>query len=344
MTTTQTIKNPYTFNKDAWHCKLFKWCYDVNPPDVFKTMCPYFWSFVGTLLIIPFIVLAKTLRIPSKSIGEFVSNRIKDCETYKQKRKTEKYAKIEAKNLANLNEYYLIIKSIMDNPEPNEDELVAAYKFLDSKKISTLSIVYYIRFNLNIMDYCEANKYIQNFNTKISCVKKKVQKESYDAAMNKKKLKNNTDINLKKMIDNKIFKWILIIIVCAIITYIVGSLFYSIYILFVKIIIPNIKIIMTALSKLFIILFLSLMFVFSIYQFFKCWGETITDSLDWFFKILWQKLCWLGKRFVYLLGYCKPLLKIFLIFEYTALGFILIGRTIHAIYKQYCPIITWVDK
>lgn len=38
MTTTQPTKNPYTFSKDAWHCRLFKWCYGVNPPDVFKTM------------------------------------------------------------------------------------------------------------------------------------------------------------------------------------------------------------------------------------------------------------------------------------------------------------------
>lgn len=25
MTTTQPTKNPYTFSKDAWHCRLFKW-------------------------------------------------------------------------------------------------------------------------------------------------------------------------------------------------------------------------------------------------------------------------------------------------------------------------------
>ena len=338
MTTTQPTKNPYTFSKDAWHCRLFKWCYGVNPPDVFKTMCPYFWSFVGTFFIIPFIALAKAMRVPSKSIGEFVSNRVKDCEAYKQKRKDKKDAKIEAKRLANLNECYLVVKSIMDNPEPSEAELIAAYNFLREKNISTGSIRWYIQ-DLQLMNYTDASEYIWQFHIRIAQAKEKVQKEARDAA-----------ITLEKLQESKLLKWILMIIAGAAIVCIVGALFYGIYTLFAKVIVPNITFILSAIAigvaaiaiGVAVIALLAGV-IFSIYQFFKCWGETIGNGLAWFFKGLWKKLCWLGNGFVYLLGYCKPLLNIFLIFKYIALGFVLIGKTIYAIYKQYCPIITWVE-
>lgn len=347
MTTTQPTKNPYTFSKDAWHCRLFKWCYGVNPPDVFKTMCPYFWSFVGTFFIIPFIALAKAMRVPSKSIGEFVSNRVKDCEAYKQKRKDKKDAKIEAKRLANLNECYLIVKSIMDNPDATNEQLYEAYQFLRKRNISISRVRWYIQDDLQLMNYSDANDYMWQFDVRVIRGKEAVQRAERDKEIQERESKiekvDNTILTLEKIQESKILKWILMIIAGAAIVCIVGALFYGIYTLFAKVIVPNITFILSAIAIGVAVIALLAGVIFSIYQFFKCWGETIGNGLAWFFKGLLKKLCWLGNGFVYLLGYCKPLLNIFLIFKYIALGFVLIGKTIYAIYKQYCPIITWVE-
>lgn len=36
------MENLYTFSKNAWHVKLFKWVYNTDPTQTFNTMCPLF--------------------------------------------------------------------------------------------------------------------------------------------------------------------------------------------------------------------------------------------------------------------------------------------------------------
>lgn len=336
--TTQPTKNPYTFSKDAWHCKLFKWCYGVNPPDVFKTMCPYFWSFVGTLFIIPFIAIAKAMKIPSKSIGEFVSNRVKDCENYKQKRKDKKRVKAEAKRQANLNEGYLIVKAIMENPDATDEEILKAYNLLKANQVRTGSLRWFMENDLQLMNYYDVRVYIWQFELRVEKARANIKEKEEELAAQKRNYQiEKVDNIIEKLQESKILKWILMIIAEAAIVCIIGALLYGLYELFAGIIIPHLTVVLgsIALGVLIIVLFVGT--VFSIYQFFKCWGETIVNGLAWFFNTL-------ENGFVHLLGYCKPLLNIFLIFKYIALGFVLIGKTIYAIYKQYCPIITWVEK
>ena len=46
------VKNFYTFKKDAWHCKLYKWIFGKEPHKVHPTMCPYFWIMVLVLTLL----------------------------------------------------------------------------------------------------------------------------------------------------------------------------------------------------------------------------------------------------------------------------------------------------
>jgi hypothetical protein len=55
------MKNLYSFRKDSNHVKFFKWLWKVDPTERYKNMCPYFWSYVGTLCILPLLLLAKLL-------------------------------------------------------------------------------------------------------------------------------------------------------------------------------------------------------------------------------------------------------------------------------------------
>lgn len=75
-------KNFYTFKKDAWHCKIYKWVFGKEPHKVHPTMCPYFWIMVVVFLTFPIILLVKMT-------GKMGTNFIESCSTY-SKRMEEK--------------------------------------------------------------------------------------------------------------------------------------------------------------------------------------------------------------------------------------------------------------
>lgn len=75
-------KNFYTFKKDAWHCKVYKWVFGKEPHKVHPTMCPYFWIMVVVFLTFPIILIIKMT-------GKAGTNFIESCSTY-SKRMEEK--------------------------------------------------------------------------------------------------------------------------------------------------------------------------------------------------------------------------------------------------------------
>lgn len=68
------MKNLYDFNKNIWHAKFFEWMWDVNPVYRFKTMCPYFWQFVGSIIILPLIIVVKIINVLFKSLTKWIDN------------------------------------------------------------------------------------------------------------------------------------------------------------------------------------------------------------------------------------------------------------------------------
>jgi hypothetical protein len=81
-------KNFYTFNKDAWHCKLYKWVYGKEPHKVHPTMCPYFWIMVVTLLPPVFALI-----LIVKMFGKTGTTFMEKCATYKARKKQREYEK-----------------------------------------------------------------------------------------------------------------------------------------------------------------------------------------------------------------------------------------------------------
>lgn len=101
------MKDLYTFSKNAWHVKLFKWIYNTDPTQTFNTMCPYFWSMVATILFFPIILVVKLF---GKGGTSFLNN----LESYKRRKKDRAIAllieKCSKKDLTN-EEAYNIRKS-----------------------------------------------------------------------------------------------------------------------------------------------------------------------------------------------------------------------------------------
>ena len=333
MTTNQLIKNPYTFNKTAWHCRLFNWCYGINPPDKFKTMCPYFWSFVGTLFILPFILIAKLARIPSKSIGNFVSNAVTACEDYK-----------ENEQIAKISEVFTAFKLLFYQEDIRDDkfkpELIEFENLRIKNEISWSDItnkLYDQIKKVNYITYWDCQEEVLKFRILITKTIDKLSKEEEEKKAAKIKKVDDIIIQVK---ENKILKFIILIISGICIGSIIVGIGYILYILAVELIVPNFILIITCMISGMIFIGCA----FALYQFFKCWGETILLSIASFFSFIKK---WLNKfidGLIYILGYSKPLLKVFLIFIYISWGIVLIGKTIYAIYKQYCPIITWTEE
>lgn len=72
----------YSFSKNSWHVRFFKWLFDVNPVHRYKTMCPYFWTYVLIFLFLPFILLVKLF---GKSGTKFL-NWVKDFKENRDKK------------------------------------------------------------------------------------------------------------------------------------------------------------------------------------------------------------------------------------------------------------------
>ena len=76
------MENLYTFSKHSWHVQFFKWMWGIDPTMRYKTMCPYFWQFIGSLLILPFIMIIK--------FGNYISIPIKAWIDYQAELSAEK--------------------------------------------------------------------------------------------------------------------------------------------------------------------------------------------------------------------------------------------------------------
>jgi len=74
------VKNFYTFNTDAWHCRLYKWVFGKEAHKVHPTMCPYFWIMVLVLCTFPIVF---SIRLTGKAGMGFMEA----CKTYNSRRK-----------------------------------------------------------------------------------------------------------------------------------------------------------------------------------------------------------------------------------------------------------------
>ena len=52
-------KELWDLTKDSWHVKFWLWLWGIDAPSHYKTACPYYWQYGGTILILPFVLLFK---------------------------------------------------------------------------------------------------------------------------------------------------------------------------------------------------------------------------------------------------------------------------------------------
>ncbi len=80
----------YTFSKSSWHVKLFKWIFDTDPTRTYKSMCPYFWTYVLIFLFFPLVLIVKMF-------GIYGTKLLNTLRTYKETQREKEVEKFIAK-------------------------------------------------------------------------------------------------------------------------------------------------------------------------------------------------------------------------------------------------------
>ena len=96
----------YDFKSDTLHAKFFEWMWNVKPKEKYKTACPYTWQYVGSIIILPIIILVKLYKWIAKPISNMI-------ESYNE-RYAEKLVKQMIEDLKNARtdkDYYSIVNT-----------------------------------------------------------------------------------------------------------------------------------------------------------------------------------------------------------------------------------------
>jgi len=99
--------NLYTFSKKSWHVKFYQWLFNENPTRIFKTMCPYFWTYILIFIFIIPILIIKLFG----SGGTKLLNYLKNYKAEKRRKSIKHLTEICSKNDLTPEEAYKIKNS-----------------------------------------------------------------------------------------------------------------------------------------------------------------------------------------------------------------------------------------
>jgi hypothetical protein len=341
-------KNFYTFKKDAWHCKIYKWVFNKDPFEVHPTMCPYFWIMVLVLLLFPLVIM---IRLTGKAGQEFMESTktfLKRRADEKSRKRTEMYHKkiqeIEEKTYTAEEAYYLL--------KSNEYTRDYYYNISSSKRLILSDLYQEHRSVLNKIERDKIVKENQELKKLDEIRLKKQKEEKFKAELRKKRYEAMRSSRFIAVLGVAFMAmmgvgviYLLYIGMGSLVTsasnnwYIVGPVlkysglaiitFISLYFLFTKIIIPFMKV-----SYKYVL---------------KPLGNSLSDLWDRieFPRISLPKI--LTKKVTnsvnYLFGWV-PLVVYFIrdVLIYIKDFFVMAGDLIYNMYKKNCPRITWEDS
>lgn len=310
-------------------------------------MCPYFWSFIGTLFLIPFITLARLLRVPSKSIGEFVTKQLTACKEFSKKRhdarekvRNERKETLEKANISIILPYYkAYLRDRYDLVKAKE--LVAI--FVKMKVTEAWFKNYYANNLYPELGYYERQALSDEATLYIHRAHELINDDDVKTRMamikqHKMKIEKVNTV-IKETKEHPIIKYILMILMfltagTLIIT--LGWLTYA----GVVFVIPYLKYIFIALFCIAIVVGLG----FLVFWFLRCWGKEIMDVMNAIGEMIYDFFAFIFRILGKFFSKFKPIVKVFLIFVWIKNSFEIIIGTIKALYQKHCPLITWVER
>jgi hypothetical protein len=327
----------YTFHKNAWHCKLYKWVFGKNPHEVHPTMCPYFWIMVCVFLLLPIVVMIK---MTGKGGVKFMES----CTTYSRRMK-EKREKA-------YNEKCIEFSKKMTDEQ--------AYRFTHTKLWKKYE--YYIDYEVRTEIRNASSRWywhldeIKTEQNRIEAEKKRIEQDKkWEAEFREKEIKQKSievrEKRVKALKESKTSKIIGIILVCVVLYYFVWLTYIC-----VSAFCNWVRWDWIGYGLLGIAAFVTLGFVSYL---------TFKYIIIPFFKFIYVKICKIklprvdfskpfrkiGKFFLFI---AKILLKLFRFlkpigrtivsgFVYMIDFFKMTKDLIYSTYKKNCPTITWKD-
>lgn len=311
------MKNLYTFSKNSWHVRFFKWLFKEDPTKMYKTMCPYFWTYVVVILFLPIILIIKAFG----KAGTALLNKLR---TYKRDK--------EDRLIKELNER---LRSAI-TPE-------AAYKVMKSKCFRTFGwcgLTWEERQKVEELYYQHRHLLRQKEEEKEEARdKRRTERYVVIEARREKFTKTKTDFTESKIVN--VLGYIILYAAIGILLY--GAVRLVMYLCTLHYPAPNWNLI----GIVTLIILGAAAFLFIVYAFFR---YLVFPFFSWLGcqlgKIDWSFMSKVGKVLSYL-SYLKYLgIPFWLLYKaILAVGrlFAIIGSMIYATYKKHCPIITWKE-
>lgn len=297
------MKDLYTFSKRSWHVRFFKWIFNSDPTEMYKTMCPYFWTYVVVMMFLPLILIVKLF-------GKGGSKLLNDARTYrdrKEKKLTEKL----------MERFRLAIAS----GDPDEINRLSRSKCW--KKFGN-QMSYKV-------DYSEMTIFY-NLRDKWEEKERERRRELKHMRNKTKEIREQKIEDIKESITGKIIGYTMLVLV-------IGALGYLLFILFRWLIFginwppANWPVIGTAVGILAGVILLIYLTYLSIKYLMVPFFSWVACNLR---KVEWPKFP-IGKYIaIPFILFWKLLV---LIYKCIAI----VCSMIYATYKRYCPVITWKE-
>lgn len=326
----------YSFSKTSWHVRFYGWLFDEDATGRFKTMCPYFWTYVCIMIFLPIIVLFKMC-------GKYGNEILTYCNDYKRNRENMSIEKLK-------NDMMSI------NLTPNGAYKIYMSKCYEDYKYSSWDSQYtqVLRSDGRTMSFNDLKDEYTDDRKKLRWAKQaklelKVQAKE-DAKQNRvesmNKFKSDFVVNYEKLMENKILNFITISIMYLTLAFVVGVLLYVFYNVLTLVNWTYIGYILLGTLGIGLLgggIFLLVKYILkplgkwlSCVKFSKCSRcENFWNSIGEFFKGVYdiiKKILW----FIW-----SPI-------KYLGIGigklFGIMGHMVYSTYKKQCPIIEWKDE
>jgi hypothetical protein len=302
--------NLYTFSKNSWHVKFYQWLFNENPTRIFKTMCPYFWTYVLIFIFIIPILIIKLFGAGGTKLLNYLKNY-----------KTEK----RRKSIKHLTE-------ICSRTDLTPEE---AYKIRNSncwKKYGTWDIPNDLYWKIRDLSEIEEDRLYK--------LKKEEIKEQTKKKEAIKQEITQISTKYKEYKEEKWFTWV---------SYLVSAIIFAIifYSLFKVALMINWYSVCNTLYYFLIAVVILGVIIGTLWLLIK---YIIRPFFDWLscVKLPSCGLCKSIKPIITSIFKMFSLLK-YLLYPIMWVGistiklFSIIGHMIYVTYKKQCPIITWTD-
>ena len=301
--------NLYTFSKNAWHVRFFKWLFKSDPTQTYKTMCPYFWTYVFIFIfIVPILII--------KLFGRYGTKFLNWTKDYKEN-KIQK-----AKD-------HLVKLCINPNMTPKE-----AYNLRKSKCFKLYAWDMFLNMKYPDLTW-ELDEHIRDlYNQYIIDIEDQNYKLRLERSVKR-------DARIKKYEEYKEYKWFtyLSYTISAIV---IGALLYTIgYVSYQGYNMINWPFVghWTRIIGFWAIIIISVISI--IWVLFKYIFMPFVELLS----CIKLPTCGICKNLTIIFKY---FIYLWIPFKYIFIGifkfFAIIGDMIYSTYKKKCPIITWEDK